>query len=73
MCIRTSYYMACTNCNNQFVDPQYGGQFGSEDEVKGQAKARGWRVDEPVENGSTWDFCPRCWRAHCEEKGNEHT
>jgi hypothetical protein len=68
MCVRTSYYMACTNCNNQFCDPQYGAFFGSEEEVKEQAKSRGWRVDEPVENGSKWDFCPRCWKRAQEEQ-----
>lgn len=72
MCVRTSFYMACTDCNSQFRDPQYGGQFGSEDEVKRQARSRGWQVDVTVANGSQWDFCPRCYARHvAEAKGEE--
>lgn len=60
MCVRTCYYLVCTNCNNQFIDRQYGSYFGSEEEAKEQAKTRGWKIDQRVENGSLWDFCPRC-------------
>jgi hypothetical protein len=64
MSVRTMFYMACTSCNNQFHDFHYGAYYGSEEEVKDQARKNGWRVDEPVANGSKWDFCPRCWAAH---------
>lgn len=60
MCIRQIYYMACTDCNNQFIDPKWGGYFSSPEEVKKIARERGWLIDEVVENGSEWDICPRC-------------
>ncbi len=69
MCVRTCCYLVCTACNNQFMDHRYGKYFGSAEEAKEAAKARGWRVDEPVPNGSKWDFCPRCWDARVREKG----
>lgn len=63
MCIRTIYYLVCTDCNNQFVDPKWGAHFGSEEEITPLAIAQGWHLAVMVENGSFWDFCPRCFRA----------
>lgn len=68
MCIRVQYYLVCTNCNNQFIDPKWGGSFCSPEEAKGVAKQRGWHLDVPVLNGSEWDFCPRCFKDHEEEQ-----
>ncbi len=67
MCIRTSTYLVCSNCNNQFRDPKYGAHFSDKAEVKKQATIHGWRVNERVKNGSEWDFCPRCWANHVAE------
>ncbi len=67
MCIRIHYYLVCTNCNNQFVHPKWGGSFSSEEEAKEVALEQDWKIDVPVPNGSLWDFCPRCW-ARCAEE-----
>jgi hypothetical protein len=60
MTIRQSFYLVCSDCNNQFVDSKYGGQFCSPEEAKETAMKRGWKIDVLVPNGSLWDFCPRC-------------
>lgn len=60
MCVRQLSYLACTNCNNQFVSitgNSYGETGG---EVKEQAAQEGWIIDRQVPNGSLWDFCPKC-------------
>jgi hypothetical protein len=59
MCLRIHYYLVCTSCNNQFISPD-GDHYGETGrEVLELARAQGW-VRRRVENGSMWDFCPRC-------------
>jgi len=53
--IHTSYRITCDRCNRR--------EYSEGDEEQGEmllsAHEQGWR-SKLVENGSTWDFCPRC-------------
>lgn len=47
--------MDCTNCNRR----QFEEDGESEEELIDLAIAAGWVVKQ-VENGSIWEFCPKC-------------
>lgn len=67
MSVRRLFYLACTNCNNQFthIDGDHYGETAGE--VRMLARENGW-LYKKVKNGSMWDFCPRCWRSYQEHK-----
>lgn len=72
MGIRKSYYLTCTNCNNQFYD-EVARCFGSAEtakEILEYAKSRGW-IRKRVPNGTYWDFCTRCQKKFKEEIGSK--
>jgi len=49
------YHLYCTNCGREYREA-----FESEKDVlKYYPSKDGW-VREKVENGSEWDFCPKC-------------
>lgn len=68
MSIRTACYLVCTDCGDQFQDPEYGGYFSSGGDAKEQAGKQGWHCGVQVKNGSEWDFCPECWANHISDE-----
>lgn len=62
--IRKSYKLYCTNCDREY---KY-----SFDEIEDVLKyyPSDW-VRKTVENGSEWDFCPRCVRLEKEENDKD--
>lgn len=68
MCIRWHCYLACTRCNNQFYSETENRFITTETarELLDIAKSEGWRRAK-VQNGTMWDFCPRCWARHQQE------
>jgi len=59
MCARWQCYLVCTQCNNQFHDGETFPVFETVRELRAYAKECGW-VYWKVQNGTMWDFCPRC-------------
>ena len=59
MTVFRSYNLNCTRCSYGFCD---NGEthYDTEEEVKESALRKGWYVDVKVQNGSFWDFCPKC-------------
>lgn len=59
MSVRWHCYLACTQCNDQFIDRD--GEFTAETAraVRSLARAKGW-IYCKVPNGSYWDICRRC-------------
>ncbi len=52
--ITTIHYLYCTQCGKEYEE-----QDDSILELQLSAKKKGWTY-ERVENGSYWDFCPKC-------------
>jgi hypothetical protein len=51
----TQYRVTCDNCNRR----EYSEGDDTETDALLGARANGWRR-RTVQNGATWDFCPRC-------------
>lgn len=59
MSIRWACYLACTNCNDQFISKTGDSYAEAEEEILDRARLEGWGRWK-VRNGNMWDFCPRC-------------
>jgi len=55
MSIFTNYTLRCTNCNRV----EYKESFDNIDDLLYYSAKDGW-IRKKVENGSEWDFCPKC-------------
>lgn len=54
MCIFTRYTLRCTNCGREYYE-----SMDNIDDLLLYSSENGW-VRKRVENGSEWDFCPKC-------------
>ena len=52
--ILTFYRLYCTECGREYKEP-----FDDKDDLLFYASQNGW-IRKKVENGSEWDFCPKC-------------
>lgn len=61
MSAERNYDLTCDSCRNQFYD-ETEGYFPTAESariIRQHAKECGW-TRKRVENGSLWDFCPKC-------------
>lgn len=63
MSIFTRYTLRCTNCDRV----EYKESFDDIGDLLEYSKRDGW-IRKKVENGSTWDFCPKCIKEEKEGK-----
>ena len=48
------YKLYCTNCGREYKE-----SFDDEKDLLKYSELNGW-IRKKVENGSEWDFCPKC-------------
>jgi len=57
MTVHVIYKLYCTSCGKEYNEASD----ESADQVRGWAFGDDWKYIR-VENGSMWDFCPRCYK-----------
>jgi len=62
MTVHVKYWLYCTDCGKEYNEPSD----ESADEVRMWASGDDWTYVK-VQNGSYWDFCPRCTYNHKKE------
>lgn len=63
MTVRAYYRLYCTSCGKEYNESSD----ESADEVRMWASGDAWTYTK-VQNGSYWDFCPRCTHEYEKEK-----
>jgi hypothetical protein len=66
MTIHKVLQMHCTSCNRGLIHCDQI-SFEDEEELFECAAAEKWATQIKVQNGSNWDFCPKCYKAHLEK------
>jgi hypothetical protein len=67
MTIHKVLQMNCTSCSKELMH-KYQLSFEDEKEMFECAELENWKPQILVQNGSKWDFCPKCYESHMKEK-----